>query len=342
MVAFPIHNVVVIVKENHTFDNFFAAFPGARGTRRLPHAKDPIPDPEHDHAAWLRAEDARKKGRRGGVVARFSKHDVGAYWALAEQYVLCDNYFTDVASQSEPNHLFLIAANAPIIDNASKHRVYQPMPPYDMESLPAMLQRHRRTWRNYANARSSYFDHIKKLAGHRWNVPAAQFDRDARAGNLPHVAWVYAPDGKSEHPGDWTGGPTVSPGVAWTVDRIRAITRGPQWPHTAVFLTWDDWGGWYDHVKPPLDRRWTGGGHAGYHNSQFRYGNRVPLIVISPYARQMVNHTFNSHASVVKFCLRLFGLPKWNAPALQRRDRSGDLWECFNFRQAPRLEAPRV
>jgi len=128
-----IQHVVIIVKENHTFDNYFGTFPGAQGVTH-PHAPDPLPDPLHDHAAWLRSL------HQGGVRQQYTQHDIPVYWAYAQQYTLCDNYFTDVASQSEPNHLFLIAANAPIIDNATPHRAYQPMPPYDLPSLPATLE----------------------------------------------------------------------------------------------------------------------------------------------------------------------------------------------------------
>jgi phospholipase C len=333
--ANPIRHVVIIVKENHTFDNYFATYPGAEGVKNLPAAPDPIADPLHDHSAWLRALKT-KGGQRMG----YSKAQVAAYWAYAQQYTLCDNYFTDVASQSEPNHLFLIAADSPIIDNSSAHRFYQPMPPYQLHSLPAALEAAGRTWRNYADPRSSYFEHIVGLTGHRWNVPSAQFDRDAATGSLPDVAWLYAPGGLSEHPGNWTGGPVVGPGIAWTVARVNAVAASPVWAETAIFITWDDWGGWYDHVSPQQNRLWTGGGHAGYQGSQFRYGNRVPCLVISPYAKQQVNHSLNSHASIVKFCLRLFNVASWGAPALANGDPSGDLWDSFNFAQAPRLNPP--
>ena len=98
--------------------------------------------------------------------------------------------------------------------------------------------------------------------------------------------------------------------------------------------------GWFDHVVPPLAATWPGGGHAGYLNSQFRYGPRVPCLVVSPYAKRGINHTFYSHASIVKFCLRRFGLKAWNAPALQPNDKSGDMGESFDFTAAPRLAAP--
>ncbi len=329
----PIKHVVIIVKENHTFDNYFGTFPGANGAV-LPKAPDPIPDPPHDHAAWLAAH-----AHGGGVQEQYKRNDIPAYWAYAQNYTLCDNYFTDVASQSEPNHLHLIAATSPIIDNSTKHRFYQPMPPYNVDSLPATLEAAGMTWRNYAAPRSSYFDHISALMGHAWNVPVGQFDLDAAAGALPHVAWLYAPDGLSEHPGDH-GGAVVGPGMQWTAARVAAVAASSLWSSTAIFITWDDWGGEEDHVKPRRLSDWPGGGPKGYRNSQFRYGPRVPCLVLSPYAKQGINSTFYSHVSIVKFCLRLFGLQPWNVPALAAGDPSGDMWECFDFNTAPRLGPP--
>ena len=93
-------------------------------------------------------------------------------------------------------------------------------------------------------------------------------------------------------------------------------------------------------MTPPLASTWPGGGHAGYPNSLFRYGPRVPCLVVSPYAKPGINKHFHSHVSIVKFCLRRFGLKAWNAPALKPGDKSGDLWESFDFTAPPRLAVP--
>ena len=329
---FPIQHVVIMVKENHTFDNYFGAFPGAHGVQ-LAHAPDPHPDQGHDHGAWLRAQ-----GASGGTQQQYGASDMPAYWAFAQQYTLCDNYFTDVASQSEPNHLFLIAADSPLIDNANPHRTYQPQPPFDLPSLPQTLEAAGKTWRNYAEPNASYFAHLKALQGHRWNVPVAQFDADVVNGSLPEVAWLYASFGNSEHPGHQT----VRQGAAWTAQKVMAIARSPLWAKTAVIITWDDWGGWSDHVSAPKHSTWSGKGPAGYPGSQFRFGPRVPCLIISPYAKVGINSHFYSHTSVVKFCLRLFTLTAWNAPALRVGDPSGDLFEAFDFVAAPRLAVPEI
>src|SRR5881296_2352102 len=160
-----VKHVIIIVKENHTFDNYFGRFPGVNGAQ-FPQAGDPTPDPPHDHRAWL-----KRNGPTGAVRLQYTQRDIPLYWAYAQKYTLCDNYFTDVASQSEPNHLMLIAADSPIIDNASPHRAYQPQPPYDLPSLPAALGAGGHDWRNYADQNASYFRHIAHLVDHPSNVP---------------------------------------------------------------------------------------------------------------------------------------------------------------------------
>src|ERR1700682_5240096 len=139
----PIEHVVIIVKENHTFDNYFGSFPGVNGAS-LPPAQDPPAggDPPHDHAAWLRRAT-------GAVKLQYRENDIPAYFSFARQFTLCDNYFTEVASQSEPNHLMLIAAASPVIDNATKNRTYQPQPPFNIPSLPGSLAKAGFTWGSY-------------------------------------------------------------------------------------------------------------------------------------------------------------------------------------------------
>lgn len=190
----PIDHVVIIFKENHTFDNYFGTFPGANGVT-LSQAQDPPAggDPPHDHAAWLNRAS-------GAVRQQYKEADIPVYFAYARQFTLCDNYFTEVASQSEPNYLMVIAANSPIIDNSSPSRTYQPQPPFGIPSLPENLARAGLTWKNYAFKTFNFFYHIKALQGSPNIVAWAQFDKDVAAGKLPHVSWLFAPSGLDEHP----------------------------------------------------------------------------------------------------------------------------------------------
>ena len=149
--------------------------------------------------------------------------NIATYWAYAQQFTLSDRYFSDVASQSEPNHLLAIAADSPVIDNSGVHRSYQPHPPYDMPSLPATLESAGRTWRGYADPLTSFLANIADLRTSAEIVPANQFDTDLASDSFPAVSWLYPPEGLSEHPGDWHEGPVLAPGVAWTAAHASQV-----------------------------------------------------------------------------------------------------------------------
>jgi phospholipase C len=318
-VSNPIKHVVIIVKENHGYDNYFAAFPGGNGAT-MAHSPNPPPaDPDHRHAAWLTRDTTAPR-------VQFQEQDIPRYWQYGSQFTLCDNYFTDVAGPSTPNHLMLIMADSPLIDNPKTNYRKHPGPPvYDQPSLPSQLDAAGLSWRNY----NGYaFEFIKHTAGN--NKPWSQFATDAAAGNLASVSWLYADQALSEHPADTAAerqadAGDVTKGMQWTVDQVSAAMSSALWPEVAIFVTWDDWGGWWDHVTPPELEKWTDG-------TQFRLGGRVGCLVISPYARRgYVSHARHSHVSVVKFCETTFGLPALNA----RTAASDGMEDCFDFSQPP-------
>jgi phospholipase C len=314
----PVQHVVLIIKENHCFDNYFGTFPGADGIT-LPHASNPpTEDPDHRHGAWLTRH-------RTAVREQFTEQDIPAYFAYARQFTLCDRYFTDIAGPSTPNHLMLIAATSPVIDNPPRYRLPPGAPPFKLTSLPARLEQAHRTWGNYGGYA---FDFIAGVAG-RHTHRSEQFVKDAAAGRLPTVSWVYAPHDASEHPPDHGDKPpvgNVTHGMEWTVRQVQAIVRGGLWPRTAIFITWDDWGGWFDHIDPPEVETWKPDG------TQFRYGSRVGCLVLSPYAKTgYISHVRHSHVSLLKFCERIFGLRPLHA-----RDRAADdMADCFDFTRTP-------
>jgi phospholipase C len=303
--------VVIIVKENHAFDNYFGRFPGADGDPNLPLASDPpSSDHPHDHASWL-------KRATGAAKEQYDQSNIPDYWRYAQQYTLCDRYFTEVAGPSTPNHLMLIAADSPIINNPHYRDPIKSQPPFNLPSLPAALEKAGLTWKNYGGYAHGYITALKNSPN---NVTADQFASDAAAGNLPTVSWVYGPTGLSEHPIE-----PVKAGQTWTAQQVDAVVKGGLWPNTVIFITWDDWGGWYDHVNPPLVEKWKDG-------TQFRYGSRVGCIVLSPYAKPAyISHAQHSHVSIVKFCETSVGLPPLNA-----RDKAADdMSDCLDFTQKP-------
>jgi phospholipase C len=307
-----VEHVVIILKENHTFDCYFGTFPGANGTSKLAHASDPPKGAfSNNHSAWLaRATRAVRK--------QYQQADIASYWTYAKNFTLCDNFFTDVASDSTPNHLMLIAAASPIINNPSSGTT----PSFDLPSLPASLQAAGLTWRNYGGFA---FPYIAQLKNSPWNVTSQQFATDAAAGSLPSVSWVYPPHLQSEHPND-----KVAYGMQWTVDQVNAIVKGGLWEKTVIFISWDDWGGWYDHVTPPNIEKWSDG-------TQFRYGSRVPCLVLGPYVKPgYISKVLHSFVSIVRFCEENFGVPSIN----QRDGSADDMSDCFDFSQTP-LNPPK-
>jgi len=328
-----IDHVVIIVKENHTYDNYFGTFPKSEGDNKLGKAQNPPKgDPNHRHETWMK-RDADKRYR-----VQYSKADIPTYFALAQQYTLCDHFFSEVAGPSTPSHLMLITADSPVINNPPFSN--SPTNLYDLKSLPLALQNAGFTWGNYGGYA---FHYIRELAHLSQNHTRDLFAHQAAAGQLPSVSWVYGDGGSpnySEHPTQ-----NITPGSEWTGQQIQAIVDGGLWPRTVVFVTWDDWGGWYDHVVPPNVEQWDSrraqypsDAHPEFDGQQFRYGSRVPCLVLSPYARPAhVSQTQRSHISLVKFCQALFGIPNIH-PRLAAVD---DMADCFDPTQAP-LAPPKI
>src|SRR3982075_1591725 len=219
----PIQHVVIIVKENHAFDNYFGRFPGADGDPNLANATDPpATDHPHDHASWVRRATRAAQEQYGQT-------NIPNYWRYAQQYTLCDKYFTAVAVPSTPNHLMLIAADSPIINNPHYRDPISMQPPFNLPSLPANLEKAGLTWGNYGGYAQGY---ITALKGSKNNMTGDKFAAAAAAGKLPSVSWVYGPTGLSEHPVE-----PVRAGEKWTATQVDAIVKGGLWSNTVIFIT---------------------------------------------------------------------------------------------------------
>jgi phospholipase C len=175
-----------------------------------------------------------------------------------------------------------------------------------------------------------FFDTVKQ-DGELQNVTGvSHFYEDARAGSLPSVSWITPSGPNSEHPTS-----LVTAGQAWTTSLINAAMQGPEWSSTAIFLSWDDWGGFYDHVAPPVV-------------DQNGYGLRVPGILISPYARKgYIDQQVLSHDAYVKFIEDDFlggqrldpktdGRPDPRPDVRESASQLGNLVSEFDFSQSPR------
>jgi phospholipase C len=138
---------------------------------------------------------------------------------------------------------------------------------------------------------------------------------DISGNKLPQVSWVIPTGINSDHPGSTS----ANDGPSWVASIVNAIGNSPYWADTAIFITWDDWGGWYDHVAPKLI-------------NSYEYGFRVPLIVVSPYAKAgYISHVTHDFGSILNFIEHTYGLP-----SLGYADaRADDLSDCFNYNQTP-------
>jgi phospholipase C len=135
----------------------------------------------------------------------------------------------------------------------------------------------------------------------------------------------------------------VTDGCKWSAGQIAAVVAGGLWDKVAIFVTWDDWGGWYDHVDPPVKETWDStraqrpeDAFPEYDGQPFRFGSRVPCLAISPYAKPgYVSSQENSHVSIVRFVEDTFGLQ----PLSNRAGASNGMSDCFDYAQQP-LAAP--
>lgn len=273
--------------------------------------------------------------------------EVRPYWALAQTYTLADHMFQSNTGPSFAAHQYLIAgqsANAsevptgmpwgcdappgstvPVI-NADGSESQGPFPCFDYNTLATLLDNASLSWRYYAPALNtqsgrqfSAFDAVRPIRfGADWTTdvigPETQILTDVSAGTLANVTWVIPSFPNSDHPLAAT-----NTGPDWVASVVNAIGTNPDlWKSTAIFIVWDDWGGWYDHVVPPqLDL--------------MGLSFRVPFIVVSPYAKHgYVSHVQHEFGSILKFVEDNFALPSLG----QTDARADNLLDCFDFTQA--------
>jgi hypothetical protein len=251
--------------------------------------------------------------------------------------------FSSLRGPSFPNHLYTIASqDGGVADNPQPNanvwgcdsaagttvavidgsgNLTHSYPCFDFETLADLLIDADVSWKYYAPAGSIWnaydaINHVRNSSTWTTNFAADnQFVTDAAAGHLPAVSWLVTSSEQSEHP---TASTCNSEN--WTVNQINAVMGNQsEWNSTAIFLVWDDFGGFYDHVPPPAP-------------DQYGLGARVPLLIISPYAKAgYISHTTYEFSSVLKFIEERFGLT-----ALTARDAdANDMLDSFDFGQSP-------
>jgi phospholipase C len=284
---------------------------------------------------------------KGGDLLAYTQYteaDIPNYFAYARTFALADEFFSSLTGPSFPNHLYTVGAqsggaiNNPSqspwgCDSAPANRVQvmdedgtitPEYPCFDFRTLADALEDRGLSWKYYAPGKGesgyiwSALDAIYHIRfSDLWAqhvVPTSDFVQDAHNGTLPAMSWLVVGSGLSEHPPA-----SVCVGENWTVDQINAVMQGPDWDSTAVFLTWDDFGGFYDHEPPPAV-------------DNFGFGPRVPFLIISPWVKPgYIDHRVLEFSSVLKFVEKRFRL----APLTARDEQANDLTRAFDFDQAP-------
>jgi phospholipase C len=309
------------------------------------------------------------------VMGYHDARELPDYWAYAKHFVLQDHMFEPNASASLATHLFMVSewwarcrrkgdpmtcVNAVENPLAPPHTPQNPTarkPDYAWTDLTYLMHKYRVSWRYYVFTGTQpdcsedqmicgavpqsahtpgiwnplpWFTTVHQDRQLRNVTSMRHFFRDARRGRLPAVSWLIPSDQVSDHPPS-----LLTKGQAYVTSVINAVMRSPDWKSTAIFLAWDDWGGFYDHVKPPVVD----------HNG---YGLRVPALVISPYARRgFVDHQVLSFDAYAKFIEDDFlggrridpatdGRPDPRPDVRENEAILGDLAADFDFNQTPR------
>jgi phospholipase C len=288
---------------------------------------------------FVSALDARGQDGRLAM-GYYNRSDLQYYWNLAHDYVLFDRFFSSARTGSFVNHVYWVSGQAgpsdqipvngfshltTIFDRLEKKGIswkfyvqnYDPrLNYYNISRHPGNFPPNRTSqvlWSPLLDI--PRFVHNPRLASHI--VDLKQYYVDLAHGTLPAVSYI-APSGPSEHPPS-----SVKSGEAFTRTLINSLIRSSSWKSSAFFLSWDDWGGWYDHVRPPrVDR--------------YGYGFRVPALLVSPYAkRNYIDSTQLDFTSILKFIEQ-----NWQLAPLAQRDRQAKSFVgAFNFSRPPRPPA---
>ena len=289
-----VSRVVILVQENHTTDNYFAGLApyGANVATRWPLATNPpAADQPHDRHAyfkWL-------TGAGTGAHVQFDTDAVVRFYAyLALTGTFFENHCSGFGTNSTANHLLVVGGQSPTLRNPPRG---SPEPVWDMPSLPGLAADHGIDWRCYAGRSGYPFLFYHQLKGSPKIVASARFVTDAAAGKLPPLSFVYHDSPLDEHPPA-----DVTKGVTAIWQAVTAVAAAGQWHDTVFLLTWDDWGGYDDHVATPAVEYTPD-------NVQLAFGPRVPLLMFGGPVKPGIDSRWCSHVSIPRTAMQLLGLP---------------------------------
>jgi phospholipase C len=367
-----IRHIVVVIMENHSFDNLLGMVPyevpGRQGvdglTRRhgritnfnrdstgakvyARHAGSPCQLQHEPSQSWNASHQSYDGGRNDGFVLasgpiamRFwDQRDIPFTYSLARHFPIGERFFCSVLAQTYPNRRFFFAGTA---SGTISTTVQGLLPSAANGTIFDRLDAYKIDWRVYWQQIPSplilpnFRNNPSQVAR---THPFSQFLSDAAAGRLPQFTFLdpnYSTTSE-ENPQD------IQFGEQFLAQVVHALIRSPAWKHTALFITYDEHGGYYDHVPPPralkpdsIPPMLSPGDLPGAYN---RYGFRVPLIVVSPWARPgYVSRVVQDLTSITAFIER-----KWNLPAMTYRDANAHpMTDYFDFSRPAFAEPPRL
>jgi len=364
----PIDHFVVVLQENRSFDHYFQALPqfgqpdvdvaptsfdnsDPSGEGELVHPyllNDPcLPDVPHN---WIAVHRQIADGKMSGFLSAanpegkralgyYDASILGYYYALANTFAIGDRYFAAVPGPTFPNRMFFLSASS---FGRAKNTV---PPPVDEErTLLHQLEKRGLSWVVYSEGSTFEEDMYPRLHSEKGDHfrPISAFYSDTQAGRLPFFSWVESTY-EGGLPTDEHAPANVQIGQAFVAHVIGSVMNSTTWSRTALFLTYDEHGGFYDHVKPPRacppdeePPRLAGLSTATRFD---QYGARVPFIVVSPFARaHFVSHYVHSHSSVLRLVQARAELP-----ALTDRDANAEPpFDFFDFEHPPFLIPPTL
>jgi hypothetical protein len=308
--AGQVKRVVIMVQENHTTDNYFrglapygAAVATGWPTSPNPPAKDQ-PHDRHSYFQWL----------TGAGTATHEQFDTAGvlpyYLYLAVTGAFLENHCSQFGTNSTPNHLVIVGGQSPTLKNPSQR---QPTPLWDMPSLPGLADAHDVSWRVYAASGRYPVSFYTQLKDSPNVVDSSRFLADAGKGPLPSLVMLWHNSPNDEHPPA-----NVTTGMELIWRSVDAVVQSGGWDETVFMLTWDDWGGYDDHVTTPV-LEYTPD------NVQLAYGPRVPLLMFGGAVRQAIDNRWCGHASIPKTTIDLLALPALGVPRVDQAPSLADL-----------------
>jgi phospholipase C len=359
-----ISHIICLMQENHSFDHYFGSYSGLPSGYGIPAnytsggqapyhfttLTDNNNDPNH---SWSAIHTGYANGTMNGWYAAngidalgyYDSSDLAYYYSLLPEYTLCANYCCGMLSDTQPNRMIYFSGTSGgnccdcIETNGTLNSSTYP-------NILDLLQQYGITFKNYNFGVPDNYSYLALWsnwatggANNELNQSQAQFFTDCTNNTLPQVVFITNESPNDEHPPE-----NIQTGEAQIQQIIQAVQASAAWASTAILLTWDEGGGFFDHLAPQqLDA--------------YGPGIRVPMLVISPFAKKgYVDTVFQDHGSFLKFVEAVFGLPtlasinhtfdtstpttnnSTNGAPFPPRDgnsATGNLTQCFTFTVTP-------